>query len=148
MKISLKSNNCIKLFPVKDLFTKIIRHDKIVIIFVEAYFRGIEETVCGIVCFKKEYYLIQLLCNLSLETFLIQSGRILSAMLVHQHTILATNQWKIIRNFQFVFFPHDVTITFQGRKSKYTFIKCKHVVSYNDLYWLAVVYPASLKIFN
>ena len=45
MKISLKSNNCIKLFLVKDLFTKIIRHDKIVIIFVETYFRGIEETV-------------------------------------------------------------------------------------------------------
>ena len=53
MKISLKSNNSIKLFLVKDLFTKIIRHDKIVIIFVETYFRGIEETVCGIVCFKK-----------------------------------------------------------------------------------------------
>ena len=73
MKISLKSNNSIKLFLVKDLFAKIIRHDKIVIIFVETYFRGIEETVwklCGIVCFKKEYYLIQLLCNLNLETFL------------------------------------------------------------------------------
>ena len=45
MKISLKSNNFIKFFLVKDLFTKIIRHDKIVIIFVETYFRGIEETV-------------------------------------------------------------------------------------------------------
>ena len=45
MKISLKSNNFIKLFLVKDLFAKIIRHDKIVIIFVETYFRGIEETV-------------------------------------------------------------------------------------------------------
>ena len=70
MNISLKSNYSVKLFLVKDLFTKIIRHDKIVIIFVETYFRGIQETVCGIVCFKKEYYLIQLLCNLNLETFL------------------------------------------------------------------------------
>ena len=83
MKISLKSNNFIKFFLVKDLFTKIIRHDKIVIIFVETYFRGIQETVCGIVCFKKEYYLIQLLCNLNLKTFFIQSGRILSALLVY-----------------------------------------------------------------
>ena len=73
MKISLKSNNSIKLFLVKDLFTKIVKHEKIGIILVETYFRGIEETVCetvyGIVCFKKEYYLIQLLCNLNLETF-------------------------------------------------------------------------------
>ena len=83
MKISLKSNNFIKLFLVKDLFTKIIRHDKIVIIFVETYFRGIQETVCGIVSFKKEYYLIQLLCNLNLKTFFIQSGRIVSALLVY-----------------------------------------------------------------
>ena len=83
MKISLKSNNSIKLFLVKDLFTKIIRHVKIVIVFVETYFRGIEETDCGILCFKKEYYLIQLLCNLNLETFFIQSGRILSALLVY-----------------------------------------------------------------
>ena len=45
MKISLKSNNSIKLFLVKDLFAKIIRHDKIFIIFVETNFRGIEETV-------------------------------------------------------------------------------------------------------
>ena len=81
MEISLKSNNSIKLFL--DLFTKIIRHDKIVIIFVETYFRGIQETVCGIVCFKKEYYLIQLLCNLNLKTFFFQSGRILSALLVY-----------------------------------------------------------------
>ena len=69
MKISLKSNNSIKLFLVKDLFTKIIRHVKIVIVFVETYFRGIAETDCGILCFKKEYYLIQLLCNLNLENF-------------------------------------------------------------------------------
>ena len=59
MNISLKSNYSVKLFLVKDLFTKIIRHDKIVIIFVETYFLGIEETVyeivCGIACFKKEY---------------------------------------------------------------------------------------------
>ena len=31
-------------------------------------------------------------------------------------------------------FPHDVTITFYGRKSKYTFIK--HILTYNDSYWL------------
>ena len=105
MKISLKSNNSIKLFLVKDLFTKIIRHDKIVIIFVETYFRSIEETVYRVLCFKEEYYLNELLCNFNLKYFLIISGRLFSALLVN-------NQWKIIRNFQLAFFPHDITLTF------------------------------------
>ena len=75
------------------------------IIFVQTYFRGIEETVYRVVCFKEEYYLIQLLCNFNLKTFFFISGKLLNALLV-------TNQWKIIRKFQLGFFPQDVTITF------------------------------------
>ena len=86
MKISLKSNNSIKLFLVKDLFTKIIRHDKIVIIFVETYFLGIEETVYEIVC---ELYVLKrvlpdsTIVQLESRNLFIQSGRTLSALLVH-----------------------------------------------------------------
>ena len=64
---------------------------------METYFRGTEEIVYGVLCFKEEYYLSQLFCNFNLKTFFITSGRLLSALVV-------TNQWKIIGTFSWSFF--------------------------------------------